>query len=51
MEDQRILQMPRDNPDSEEGNIKISNPIKRNLFIDRERAPMNDYTVLPSQRV
>jgi len=40
MEDQRILQMPRDNPDSEEGNIKISNPIKK--FIYRSRTGSNE---------
>lgn len=44
LQDDRTLQMPRDkNLDHEEGDIKISNPIKRNIFIQKPVTRLNEY--------
>jgi len=43
MQDDRTLQMPRDVTDHEEGDIKISNPIKRNIFIQKSYKNENLY--------
>ena len=44
IQDERILQMPRGHSEADEGSIKISNPIKRNIFISKpQRKVLNEY--------
>lgn len=44
IQDERILQMPRGHSEADEGSIKISNPIKRNIFISKpQRKVFNEY--------